>query len=583
LEVYARRLFLLTFEHRFRYFFAMLATVPMPLEPAPDEALRDRSSPWSADERAVRLARRKASARRELGRIAARFMSIGGHHRLGFSSVGDYSRERLGISGRELQSFAFVASRLERLPLVGRAFARGEVSWSQVRLLAAIADAESEESWLARARGRTVRELVIEIRRSSGAAVGAELEEALDDESDSTEGEGRVRFSLPCPARVALLWRRAIELARRMLGWQAPVWQAAEAIVAEASSAVPIDAEPTLCALPTRASMPRPTRAAVPRAEERQRFARLESLDAFGLDRTMRELLALLHSIDVDLGALLRRFLDLRIHRALGFDSFDGYVRERLGISPAKARALVMVERRTRETRAFADAYRSGSLSWVRALAILPVVDDPSHAAQWVVRAGEVMVRRLQDEVEWALDMRDVHGRPAAPPEADAELATPDLQTCARADGELADRRVTFFAPASVAALFRAGASSLSIRGEPMWKGFERLLLHAIAEWEAQPRHRDPIFARDRWRCSTPGCSRRRNLQDHHLDYRSRGGGNEQWNRTAVCAPHHLHAVHMNVVAASGRAPHDIVWELGLRAGRAPLLRVRGERYLPVS
>ena len=297
----------------------------------------------------------------------------------------------------------------------------------------------------------------------------------------------------------------------------------------------------------------------------------------------MRELLAFLHSIDVDLGALLCRFVDLRIHRALGFDSFDDYVRERLGISPAKARALVMVERRTRETRALADAYRSGTLSWVRALAILPVVDDPSHAAQWVVRAGEVMVRRLRDEVEWALDMRDAHGRPAAPPEPDAELSTPDLQTCARADGELADRRVTFFAPASVVALVRAGASSLSVRGEPMWKGFERLLLYAIAEWEAQPRHRDPIFARDGWRCSTPGCSRRRNLHDHHLDYRSRGGGNEQWNRTAVCASHHLHAVHMNVVAASGRAPYDVVWELGLRAGRAPLLRVRGQRYLPVS
>jgi hypothetical protein len=332
-----------------------------------------------------------------------------------------------------------------------------------------------------------------------------------------------------------------------------------------------------------RESVPQLARVADPQVagQEPERVTHLEGLDAFGLDRAMREILVMLHSIDVDLGVVLRRFVDLGIHRALGFGSFDGYVRERLGISAAKARALVMVERRARENRALAEAYRSGALSWVRALAILPVVDDSSRVADWVARAGEVMVRRLQDEVEWALDMRDAYGRAAAPPERDRELARPDLQTCARAGAEAADRRVTFFGAASVVALFRAGAHMLTARGEPQWKGLERLLLHAIAEWEAQPRHRDPIFARDGWRCTTPGCSRRRSLHDHHLDYRSRGGGNARWNRTAVCASHHLHAVHMNVVAASGRAPYDIIWELGLRPGRAPLLRLQGERYLP--
>ena len=55
----------------------------------------------------------------------------------------------------------------------------------------------------------------------------------------------------------------------------------------------------------------------------------------------MREIMGMLQSIDAELGAVLRRVVDLRIHRALGFDSFVAYVRERLGISPAKARALV--------------------------------------------------------------------------------------------------------------------------------------------------------------------------------------------------------------------------------------------------
>ncbi len=151
----------------------------------------------------------------------------------------------------------------------------------------------------------------------------------------------------------------------------------------------------------------------------------------------------------------------------------------------------------------------------------------------------------------------------------------------ANADTEVASRRVTFFGPASVVALFRAGVRSFTDRGEPPWKGLERLLLHAITEWESQPRHRDPIFFREGWRCGVPGCTSRRSLEDHHIEFRSRGGGNEQWNRVAACTWHHHQSIHRYVVRASGRAPDDVVWELGLRPGRAPLLRLHGERYLP--
>jgi 5-methylcytosine-specific restriction endonuclease McrA len=65
-----------------------------------------------------------------------------------------------------------------------------------------------------------------------------------------------------------------------------------------------------------------------------------------------------------------------------------------------------------------------------------------------------------------------------------------------------------------------------------------------IADWEAEPRHHDPVFARDGWRCKVPACSARRNLHDHHLRFRSRGGGNERANRITVCAAHHLHGIH---------------------------------------
>jgi hypothetical protein len=259
----------------------------------------------------------------------------------------------------------------------------------------------------------------------------------------------------------------------------------------------------------------------------------------------------------------------------------DAYVRERLGISPAKARALIAIERRgsAAEVR---RAFAGGVLSLSRALAILPVTGEGRGCA-WVERASEVTVRRLRDEVEWALERRDVLGLPPLPPLPDVILEMPDLQIGAAVGDELAEQRVTFSAPESVAGLLRAAVFARTAPGEPSWRGLERVLLAVLGEWDAQPRHRDPIFARGGWRCAVPGCSSRRNLQDHHLEFRSRGGGNEQANRVPVCAAHHLNGIHGGVIRASGRAPDDVVWELGVRTGRPPLLVLHGERYRGIA
>jgi hypothetical protein len=91
-------------------------------------------------------------------------------------------------------------------------------------------------------------------------------------------------------------------------------------------------------------------------------------------------------------------------------------------------------------------------------------------------------------------------------------------------------------------------------------------------------RHHDLVFARDGWRCTVPACSGR-NLHDHHIRFRSRGGGNARDNRTTVCAAHHLHGIHDGTIQASGTAPHAIEWQLGVRTGASPLLAFVGDRY----
>ena len=143
---------------------------------------------------------------------------------------------------------------------------------------------------------------------------------------------------------------------------------------------------------------------------------------------------------------------------------------------------------------------------------------------------------------------------------------------------EVADAAVSFTGPASVVALLRDVLDAFAIPGWPRWVACERLLLHVIGHWESLPAHRDPVFARDGWRCAVPACSSRRNLHDHHVTYRSRDGGDERSNRVAVCAAHHLHAIHRGIVRASGSAPADVRWELGVRWNASPLLTYVGER-----
>ena len=49
------------------------------------------------------------------------------------------------------------------------------------------------------------------------------------------------------------------------------------------------------------------------------------------------------------------------------------------------------------------------------------------------------------------------------------------------------------------------------------------------------PRVRRQVLARDRHRCTIPGCRSGRNLDIHHVVYRSNGGGNHLSNLLTVC------------------------------------------------
>jgi hypothetical protein len=298
------------------------------------------------------------------------------------------------------------------------------------------------------------------------------------------------------------------------------------------------------------------------------------------------------------------------------------------------------VERAARRSPAFATAWRAGELSFLQAAALVPLIHaelPETSVVAWTRRARGFSLRRLRDDVEAALESREYvpgawlacGGLPDSPEagrsEFDPEPITPALSEreigarnrdserdlaaapSAESASELASRpaaapvkparescRVSLIVESEVAQLFRALHCSVRRRlerevGRAVTKGeaLGWICAHALRSWnalEARTRREHRVFARDGWRCAVPGCSRMRGLHAHHVVFRAQGGGDEREDLVTLCADHHLRGVHGGTLRIRGRAPHALRFELGLRAGRAPLaVYASGDRRLEAA
>jgi len=289
-----------------------------------------------------------------------------------------------------------------------------------------------------------------------------------------------------------------------------------------------------------------------------------------------------------EVGRHLAAAVAARVPARRGFRTVDAYVRERLGLSPRKTRALLRLERAGDFCPPLRAAYRDGRLSWVQAQVLLPLLwleASAPYRASWIEFAERVSVRRLEDDVDRALALEEFE-----PPSLTAQR-----QTCAQptlserdthpvADGE-EGARFFFAAPRDVARLIRATICSVRrglepARGRPTSEGeaVEAMLDHALATWRTVDKHEaraQRVYARDGWRCTAPGCSSFRNLHDHHIVFRSHCGGDELTNRTTLCAWHHQRGVHAYRMRCTGLAPDALLFELGVRPDGSALLRFR--------
>ena len=93
-------------------------------------------------------------------------------------------------------------------------------------------------------------------------------------------------------------------------------------------------------------------------------LAGLDGADAFELDARLRRAIRLEQRLDAEIAPLLRAQPG----------GLTALARERLGMSPRKARALLRLERAGDVCPALRAAWRDGALSWVQAQILLPLV-----------------------------------------------------------------------------------------------------------------------------------------------------------------------------------------------------------------
>ncbi len=341
---------------------------------------RDVLERW--DRQLVALGRGAGALRLRLGEALEVLASRGGHHELGFSTVGAYAQERCERSGRWAADSRAMARRLAERPLSRRALSRGEISWSVAELLGR-GPAEDEEALLAEARGLTVRA----------------LRERLAGEREPEVG----RSTLCTTVDREEYW--VFQATRKLiatLDGTPSLDVAVEAMLAEASTEL-IERRPDLDIPVLEREAPDAWREQVDtwrrQAEEDCEAnippALVEPLEAadeplpnepLELDGVIRQLAAEMATRDLALGEVARRLFEANGWRRLGYASEYQYVRERVGVSHASVKARMTLSRRVEALPEVGEALVEGQIGF-EAAQLVARVARPETVARWLTRA----------------------------------------------------------------------------------------------------------------------------------------------------------------------------------------------------
>ena len=463
----------------------------------------------------------------------------GKHFELGFSSVAAYVLERCDRSVRWVEAARCLARRLEGLPELRRAMAvggaHGRVAWSMGELLARVAQPQDEAGWIELAKSRTVRQmrmLVLEgagcreldaiVRGLSRALANHELElsrfilsfhraDGWRRSGYASEAQyARERLGM---SRSSMAARRALALRLERLPW-----------VAHALGAGQIGVEAALQVV--RVATPITEAAWVTRAQQRT------------IKHLREEVAAALVAVRVS-GAL-------RLPASGGADCPP----------PAEVEMAAFHELEQAVVSGSACQPRPANDSRVERDVCGVHLSEPASDER---QAWLVMLGSLSQWLESGLQL-SAAGDNAAPSRMGLRAGRTALR--------LRVTRATYVWWRGLEAQARRwlprGLSFLSFLCLSLWQAWRQLLGADVAYGQ--------IYIRDRYRCTSPVCSRK-DVTPHHLQFRSAGGSDTPANTTSVCTWCHLCGVHGGRIRAAGSA-ELIHWELG--PPRSPCLVVHG-------
>ena len=282
---------------------------------------------------------------------------------------------------------------------------------------------------------------------------------------------------------------------------------------------------------------------------------------------------------EVALGEAAQSFQRMDGWLRLGYASLAQYARERLGMSASSLKSKLTLARRLHAP--VKEALRSGRVGHAAAMAISTVATAGSAEA-WVDRARRRTVKHLREDVNAARmlnqstpptdeQVRQVQAIETRILQGDhSAMEEPKGQTSAGAPIRL-NLRVS-------RDISRALRCFERVMGPRLDGSTMRFLCNKFWDaWKHMCNRREKwshIYARDRYECTSPVCSRH-DMTPHHLLFRSKGGTDDPFNMAGDCLWCHLEGIHGGRITVTGTAD-DMTWTIG----RKHPLRVEGRELI---
>ena len=503
----------------------------------------------------VRMARSAGTFDLALGEGLLELADGGRVVRLGHSKITDYARERLGVPPSTALSWMQLARELRSRPILRRAVRCGLVSTRKAILVSRVAVGEDEAAWTAAASSLREEDLARHVKEAGGTAPTEWDVETL-----------LLRMDVGQQNRMDA----ALDVAREVLGPDRPRWQLVEAIAMEfiGAHAEWMDVEPEAVVLDREAAdaedwlstWVEESGDVLRQIEALETSGALIDLhkpgnqpairDARALDARLRRLLEARRGKDAPLGRLAEVVSRLGVWHWLGFKTFKQYCRERLQMSPRTVAQRIWLERRMCVLPEIREALSSGRINYTKALEVArgATALDVVRRIDLAVGTTCQQTARDSEEAEERQNRRAGVCRVWGP--ADAMETVRLAIACARAVSAGEARRIS-------------DGEALAM----MANHFVRVWAeHVVRQRAGIGPERLRVLDRTGGLCAVPGCSRPAQ-HEHHVTYRSRGGGEEASNRVAVCDRCHLMGIHGGLMSVTGRAGERLVWRLGIEGG----------------